>query len=115
MVLLGPAWLAAAREGLLGLSFACVLCLLPGCIVFCAAAFYGLGGSRVPLVILAGTVLRMMFVLLGMVVVQSLDQRLGFREFVVWLLVFYLAMLAFETYLVLPRASRRQNKPGVGI
>jgi hypothetical protein len=49
-----------------------------------------------------------------MVIVQTLDPRLGFREFVVWLLVFYLVLLAVETCLVLLSSASRGGQPRVG-
>jgi hypothetical protein len=115
LVLAVPAWFMSGREGLIGLSAAAILCVVPGLIVFWIAASFGAAGTEVPLVILGGTFLRMVFVLLGMVIVQTLDPHLGFREFIVWLLVFYLFLLAVETCLVLaPTASRSGGQPRVG-
>jgi hypothetical protein len=114
LVLAVPAWFIAGREGLIGLSAAAVLCVIPGLVVFWIAASFGVAGTEVPLVILGGTVLRMVFVLLGMVIVQTFDPRLGFREFVVWLLVFYLVLLAVETCLVLLSSASRGGQPRVG-
>jgi hypothetical protein len=114
LALLGPAWFVAGREGLIGLSSAAVLCLVPGWTVFWIAAAYGAAGAEVSLVILGGTALRMVFVLLGMVVVQTVNPHLGFREFVVWLLVFYLSLLAVETCLVLLRSASRSGQSRVG-
>jgi hypothetical protein len=114
LVLIGPAWFLAGREGLIGLSAAAVLCVIPGLIVFWIAAAYGAAGAEVPLVILGGGVLRMLFVLLGMLIAQTLDQRLGFREFVLWVLVFYLFLLAAETCLVLLPSPSRGGQPKVG-
>jgi hypothetical protein len=74
----------------------------------------GSAGSDVPLVILGGTALRLVFVLLGMIIVQTLDQRLGFREFIVWLGVFYLGLLMVETCLVLLSSASRSGQPRVG-
>lgn len=114
LALVGPAWFVAGREGLIGLSVAALLCLVPGWTVFWIAAGYGRAGTDVPLVILGGTALRMVFVLLGMVIVQTVDPRLGFREFVVWLLVFYLGLLVVETCLVLLRSASQSGQPRVG-
>jgi hypothetical protein len=114
LALLAPAWFVAGRDGLVGLCFAAVLCLVPGWVVFWMAARFGAAGGQVPLVILGGMVLRMMFVLLGMVIVQSFDERLGRREFVIWLAVFYVCMLAVETLMVLPRSDHRTGQPGAG-
>ena len=114
LALVGPAWFVAGREGLIGLSAAAVLCVVPGWAVFWIAASYGTAGTEVPLVILGGTALRMVFVLLGMVIAQTLDPRLGFREFIVWLLVFYLCLLAVETCLVLFPSASRNGQPRIG-
>jgi hypothetical protein len=114
MLLLAPAWFVAGREALVGLSAAALLCAIPGFIVFWLAAAYGAAGAQVPLVILGATVLRMVFVFLGMIIVQSANHRLGMREFVVWLLAFYVVLLAVETLLVLPRPSRAAGRPTAG-
>jgi len=113
LILLAPAWFVAGRNGIVGLSAAAGLCLVPGWAVFWLATTFGAAGSQVPLVILGGTVLRMMFVLLGMVIVQTADPHLGFREFVVWLLVFYLSLLAVETSLMLWRSEARNSQSRV--
>ena len=84
LVLVVPAWFIAGGEGVIGLSAAAVLCVIPGLVVFWIAASFGAAGTEVPLVILGSTALRMVFVLLGMMIVQTLDPHLGFREFVVW-------------------------------
>jgi hypothetical protein len=114
LALVGPVWFVAGREGLIGLSTAAILCVVPGWTVFWIAASFGTAGSDVPLVILGGTVLRMVFVLLGMIIAQTLDPRLGFREFIVWLLVFYLCLLAVETCLVLLPSASRNGQPHAG-
>ena len=114
LVLLGPAWMLAGRDGLIGLSAAAGLCVVPGWIVFWIAAAYGAAGGQVPLVVLGGMLLRMIFVFLGMVIVQSADRNLGFREFVVWLLAFYAVLLAVETFLVLPRTDSASGQPRTG-
>jgi hypothetical protein len=97
---------------MIGLSCAAGLCLTPGWIVFWMAARFGVGGAQVPLVILGGTTLRLLFVLIGMLILQTADPRLGFREFTVWLLAFYLSTLAIETVLVL--APTRGEQPRTG-
>jgi hypothetical protein len=114
LVLLGPAWMIAGRDGLIGVSAAAALCVVPGWIVFWLAAAYGAAGGQVPLVVLGGMLLRMIFVFLGMVIVQSANHRLGFREFVVWLLAFYAVLLAVETLLVLPRNESASGQPRAG-
>jgi hypothetical protein len=114
LLLLGPAWFIAGSEGLIGLSAAAALCLVPGLIVFWFAAAYGAAGGQVPLVVLGGMVLRMIFVFLGLVIIQSANPRLGFREFVVWLLAFYAVLLGVETFLVVPRSGGASGQPRAG-
>ena len=99
-LLAGPAWLAAGASGVTGLALAGVICLVPGWLVFLLPSGYGLPNLQVGAV-LAGMVLRMLFVLGGVVAVLTARPDLRFREFIVWLLIFYLATLAFETALLL--------------
>ena len=73
-----------------------------------------LPGGQVPLVVLGGMILRMIFVFLGLLIIQSADPRLGFREFVVWLLAFYTVLLGVETFLVLPRSGSPSGQPHAG-
>jgi hypothetical protein len=57
----------------------------------------------------------MVFVFLGMVIVQSADRQLGLREFVIWLLAFYVVLLGVETMLVLPRHTNAGGQPQGGV
>lgn len=100
LLLSGPAWWLAGRAGVEGLTIAAVLCFVPGCLVFVLGALVESLRSQTPMLVLAGSVLRMLFVLAGLMVVQSIRPDLGFREFTVWLLVFYLAMLLVETWVL---------------
>jgi hypothetical protein len=114
LVLLAPAWFLGGRDGLVGVSVAAILCVVPGWIVFWLAAAYGAAGGHVPLVVLGGMLLRMVFVFLGMVIVQSANHNLGFREFVVWLLAFYAVLLGVETFLALPCTESATGQPRAG-
>lgn len=136
LLLVGPAWSLGGAAGLEGLSIAALLCVVPGWIVFslCAFAPYltspwggstdssNTAGSNVStnsqgasqtamLVVLGGTVLRLLFVLAGLMFVRSLRPDLGFREFTVWLLAFYMATLLVETLLVLKPAAGESAEP----
>jgi hypothetical protein len=51
--------------------------------------------------VIAGTAVRMMFVLLGLFAVGLVRPDLGFREFTVWLIVGYMVSLALEAWMVL--------------
>jgi hypothetical protein len=114
LVLLAPAWFLGGRDGLVGVSVAAILCVVPGWIVFWLAAAYGAAGGQVPLVVLGGMLLRMVFVFLGMVIVQSANHNLGLREFVVWLLAFYAVLLGVETFLALPCTESATGQPRAG-
>ena len=104
LLLAGPAFLLAAGDGLEGLTYAALLCLLPGWLVFFLASRYVVANFQAQLILL-GTVLRMLFVLVGVFCVQSVRAQLQFREFLVWIIVFYLAMLLVETLLLLKQPS----------
>lgn len=107
VLLAWPAYRLAGVRGLEGMSTAAALCLVPGWfvfwLVFWSTSRYGVTQSRA-LAVLAGTVLRLLFVLIGTVVVQS-ARGLGFWEFLVWLVVFYVVTLVVETILVLKPAA----------
>lgn len=111
LVLAGPVALWLGPVGLEGLSYAALLCLVPGWLVFWVTCRY-----RVPsihaAVVLLGTGFRLAFVLLGLLAVRSVRPQLGFQEFQLWLIVFYLAALAVETLLVARQAPARGGGAG---
>lgn len=111
-LLLYPAFSLGASAGIEGLSYAALLCLAPGYLVFVLAALYSATGTPLAFVMLAGTGLRMLSVLLGIFVIQGARPDLGFREFTVWALVFYMAMLLAETTLALRWVSESQSANG---
>jgi hypothetical protein len=93
--------------GFEGVWYSDVLCLLPGCItilIVSATQRTGLAAYTV----LVGIGLRVIFVVAGLLVFKSVRPDLGFREFVVWLLVNYLVALALETWVVV-RLSRESS------
>ena len=100
LLLIGPAYFLAATDGLIGVSIAAGLCLVPGLLVLALSTILSASGSPAG-AILSGNVLRMLFVLVGSLVVRSFLPTLGIREFIVWLLVFYLATLLAETCFIL--------------
>lgn len=107
LVLAGPAWLLAGSKGLIGLAVAALLCTIPGCLV---VAFKGLfGGSQAALILAPGG-LRMFFVFLGALAAKFVVSGYGLKEFYVWLILFYLFMLALETKSVLVvKSSSKQT------
>ena len=103
----GPAVWLAGSAALEGLSYAAVLCLLPGCLAFfIAAQFRSVESPNLhALVMLSGTVLRLLFVLGGVLAVRAIRAELGFTQFLVWVIVFYFASLAVETRFLLKQTS----------
>ncbi len=100
LVLAGPAWWLAGRSGIEGLSYSAVLCLVPGWLVFFLSSRYRVADTRVQVILIATTV-RLLFVAAGTLVVLQVRPELRLREFLVWIIVFYLATLVAETALLL--------------
>ncbi|MFQ5730650.1 MAG: hypothetical protein ACE5KM_01720 [Planctomycetaceae bacterium] len=109
IVLAGPAWLMAGTAALEGLSYAAVLCLLPGWVVFAIASRARESNRQATVTILGGMGLRMLFVLGGMLGVQAMRPHLGLNQFVVWLLIYYVATVALETLMVVSGLKRSQS------
>lgn len=106
MALSGPAAALAGRKALEGLTYAAVLCLLPGWLTFVmAAGLAASSGRRQVLAVLGGTAVRLLAVLGGGLAVRVWRPHLGFQEFLVWLVVFYLAALVVETRSLLKQAA----------
>ena len=100
LVLVGVAYSVAGNWGVVGLSVASLLCLIPGWIVFVLVSSTPKVESQ-GVFILAGTLIRMLFVLAGLLYCRFFFPRLGVSEFVVWLVVFYLYTLLLETIFLL--------------
>ena len=98
LVMAGPAYWLAGATGLEGLSYAALLCLVPGCLVFFAAGW--LGANNQAVTFLAGTGLRMLTVLIGALVIHEIRADLGLRQFFGWLVLFYSVTLVVETLLI---------------
>lgn len=96
------------RAGIEEMGFAAGLCLFPGWLAFWLVSRYVAAKSRA-LAILAGSTLRMLIVLGGVLVLRMQWGELP-KSFLVWLCVFYLLSLIVETVLVtrtlLPVAPR---------
>lgn len=101
LVLAGPAYAIAGTTALEGLSYAAILCLVPGWIIVLVGAKFRSNHSQIAMVFLAGSTLRLLFVLIGTLVIRTVRPELGLREFFIWLLAFYFTTLATETMLVL--------------
>ena len=112
VLLLIPAWSLAGVPGLEGLSYAAVLCLVPGWLTIWMSRHVGAPSQLTALLVLAGTAFRLLFVLCGTLLVRATRSQLGFREFLVWLIVFYLVTLLVETLLILKPATATGEIPG---
>lgn len=104
LLLVGPAYLLAGTDALLGLSLAAVLCLIPG-VAVCLIVSLLATTNAAAYSIVAATLLRLIFVAGGGLVVRDLRPDLGMREFHLWGLLFYLGTLLFETLLLVKSTS----------
>lgn len=95
----GPAFWLGGREGILTLTLAGVLCVVPGLIVLGMVSRFS-GPDMRAWAILIGTGLRLAFVLAG-VLLASKWGGWNFRGTWFWIVVFYLFVLLVETLLVL--------------
>jgi hypothetical protein len=99
MVLAGPAFWLAGNLGLEGLTYAALLCWLPGCLLLLAIPFLKFAKNKA-YAFLAGSGLRMVVVLVATLVLQEFRADLGLKEFLSWLIVFYSVTLLVETLLI---------------
>jgi hypothetical protein len=105
LLLLYPAYLAGGVDGLQGLTIAAVLCTVPGVLVSLMASFVSQTDQQAMLLIIGGSTVRMLFVLIGILMVNALLPGLGFWGFTVWVIAFYLVLLSVETFLVYRQVS----------
>lgn len=98
----GPAWWLAQSDGVLGLSIAAVVCIFPGCIALLVKTF--LSPSQNAFFLLSSA-LRFGVVVGTVLVLKSQRPDLGLKQLFVWLILFYMLVLALETWLVLRRAT----------
>lgn len=107
LVLAGPVFWWQGAAGLEGLSYAALLCLLPGCLVFLLTATFALPDRPATQVMLplVGTVLRLVAVVGGVLGTRALRPELGFGGFLLWVIVFYFATLAAETRILLKKPA----------
>lgn len=83
-------------------GFALVVCLIPGWLALVVPAVYRAPAAALAAVV-AGMTLRLAFCGAGVWVFSRLRPDLGPKPFVWWLVVFYLASLGTETYLLVRR------------
>jgi hypothetical protein len=107
-----PAWFVADVSGIEGLTYALLLCLIPGIVTL---RFARVGDSRqAPYVVLAGMGLRMASVLIGALVLRWARPELGVSAFHLWLIVGYLVTLAVETRMLLADIAVTRPGPSLG-
>ena len=94
----------AGTNGLEGLTYSALLCLLPGWLVFFLGSRYRVANTQAAVILLATTI-RLLFVLIGVLLIQSVRSDLRFREFLVWVIVFYLATLLVETLMLIKQPA----------
>ncbi len=106
LLLAWPAYALRGTLGLEGLSFAAMLCLLPGLalfVVFPTRKTPAASNGQQAVTMLAGMTARMLFVLIGVLGLQQVRPDLKVWEFLVWLVVFYFSTLAYETVVLIKR------------
>lgn len=105
-------WMPIASQfggvGCEGLMAAAMLCLAPGCVVLVIPVVWR-QSRMVGLVALAGGVLRLVFVLAGLLVVMMLRPDVPPMVFGGCLVLFYLVSLGVETWFVV-RSLRSEAK-----
>ena len=99
VVLAGPAFGLAGTLGLEGLTYAALMCWLPGCALFFVIPFFDFAQNRA-FAFLAGSGLRMFVVLVATVLLQEFRADLGLKQFLGWLVAFYSVTLLVETLLI---------------
>jgi hypothetical protein len=98
-VLYVPAQRLVGPEAVEGLTYATLLCLIPGLILFPVVGFLQREASPVAVMGIS-TMLRLMTVGIGALVILKLKADFGFPEFLIWLLICYFASLLVETLLL---------------
>lgn len=118
-VLAVPAYWLAGVLGLEGLTYAALMCWLPGCLLFFAIPFFEFAKNKA-YAFLAGSGLRMFVVLMAVLVMQEFRADLGLKEFLGWLVAFYSVTLLVETLLIVKSPDvatagvPTSNKPVLG-
>lgn len=108
-----PAWLVADTAGLEGLTYALLLCLIPG-IATLQFVKTGGGPNQALTALLLGMGLRMAAVLIGTLVLREVRPDLGASAFHLWVVVGYLFTLWIETRQLLSDLSMTRRATGVG-
>ena len=107
LVLVGIANWWTGLSGVIGISWAAILCLVPGWLAFLVGARY-FGSNSQGVAFLLGMGVRLVTVALAAVFLIDTRPEFTLKSFVVWLLLFYLWALVLETRLAVQqmRTSR---------
>lgn len=108
-VLCYPASRVAGARGVEGLTYAAVLCTVPGCMALVITHLFVSVGSFASHGAMLSTGLRLLVVGVAAVMLQQARPDLRFWHFHVWLITFYLAALAFETSFILKGVPRHSQ------
>ena len=94
----GPAYLIAGLDGLVGSAAAATLCLVLSLLTYVAQRWVTRKNDQWLLGAALGGMLFRMAAALGAVAALYRAKGFGFASFVVWVIVFYLALLGADTY-----------------
>lgn len=115
-LLAGPAYWLAGASGLEGLTYSALLCVVPGCLLFFAIPFFEFAQNKA-YAFLVGSGLRMFVVLVATLILHEIRADLGLKEFLSWLVAFYVVTLLVETLLIVkspePNAAGGSKAGGV--
>ena len=103
-----PAYMLAGLVALEGLTYAALLCLVPGLLFIYLTADYRASAPGEVWKVFGGMMLRMSVGLGGAMAINSLRPELSFREFLVWLVFFYVVTLFFEISMLLKSSNRAE-------
>ena len=95
-----PAYQSSGRDGLIGLTLFGFACLLPGWLVFWLVSRYGVAKSQA-IVVIAGTFPRLALAFGAVLLLKYWQGSVSTGSYLS-LVLFYIVVLAVETYLVLP-------------
>ena len=114
VLLAGPAWLVAGQEGLAGLSVSAALCLFSGIPII---LLIGPFANSKPMLPMFGSVVRLMIVFCGCLAVVEIMPTWGFQEVFIWLVIYYIVLLAVETAFVLQclKPSKVSDNPDTSV
>ncbi len=95
-----PAYYSVGPLAVEGLTYATLLCLTPGIIVFLISGLFF--RDVAPIAVMAiSTLTRLMIVGIGTLVLLNTRPDFGFPEFLIWLLICYFVSLLVETLLII--------------